>query len=413
MFEPPVLYARASDGVNIAYTAFGNAQGGVPLVCLRPPQLSHVALEFKLPFETRWHEFETLAEKRLVVRLDSRSCGLSDRGVTDLSLEARARDIDAVVDRVGLERFALQGQLHSGTWAISYAANHPERVSHLILVQSYTRGADHWNAPPRKALEPLIQLDWLTYTEAMMSNAFAWAPGELPRSLAALMRTSITQQDFLAFLQSERDSDVTDLLAQVQCPVLVSHFELNSVTTQDTARKIAANARDARLLLPKSLPDALRAYSAFLDEPREQDSPTAVSSDGRLRIFLVASSNARPGIVERLIADQGGEPVSSMAGTAISHFSSAQEAIACGRAITEQTGAAIGIHAGEPGREQLDHADPALVTAVLVAGLAASGQVLLSNVVREIAAGKGFVFEPFDVGVPGEDGEDLRLFTLR
>ena len=413
VFEPPVLYARATDGVNIAYSAFGNTEGGVPLVCLRPPQLSHMALEFNLPFETRWHEFETLAANRLIVRLDPRSSGLSDRGIEDISLESRCRDIDAVVDRLGLERFALQGQLHTGSWAIAYAAAHPERVSHLILTQSYTRGADHWNAPARQALESLIELDWVTYTEAMMSNAFAWAPGELPRALAAMMRSAVTQQDFMAFLKMERDCDVSELLAQVQCPVLVAHFELNAITSQDTARRIAANARDGRLLLPKSLPESLRAYTNFLDESAALEPGAAPADDGGLRIFLVASSRAQPGVIERSIVDYGGQPVSSMAGTAISHFASAQGAISCARALAEQTSAAIGIHAGEPGREQLDHADPALVTAVLIAGLAAGGQVLLSNVVREIAAGKGFGFEPFDAGVPGEEGEDVRLFTLR
>ena len=266
VLEPSVLYARTSDGVNIAYTAFGASDGRVPLVCLRPPQLSHMALEFRLPFETRWHEFETLAEKRLVVRLDSRCAGLSDRGVADISLEARARDIDAVVDRIGLEKFALQGQLHSGSWAISYAAANPDRVSHLILVQTYTRGADYWSIPARKALEPLAELDWVTYTEASMSNAFAWAPGELPRALAAQMRASVTQQDFLAFIAFERDCDVSEALAQVRCPVLVVHFELNAVTNQDIARRLAASVRDGRLLLPKNFPESLRGYSDFLDE---------------------------------------------------------------------------------------------------------------------------------------------------
>ena len=137
--------------MNIAFCAFGNPSGGVPLVCLRPPQLSHMATEGQLPYETRWHEFETLAERRLGVRFDSRCSGLSDRGVADISLEARIRDIDAVVDKLGLERFALQGQLHSGSWAVAYAAARPERVSHLILVQTYLRGADYWNIPARAA----------------------------------------------------------------------------------------------------------------------------------------------------------------------------------------------------------------------------------------------------------------------
>ena len=139
----------------------------------------------------------------------------------------------------------------------------------------------------------------------------------------------------------------------------------------------------------------------------------AAEDDHALRIFLVASSDARPGVVERVIEEHGGVPVSSMAGTAISLFGSGRAAIESAREIAAQAGAAIGIHAGEPGREPLEHADPALVTAVLVAALASRGEVVVSNVVREIAAGKGFSFEAMEIGVPGEEDEAVRLFRLR
>src|SRR3990172_9605686 len=108
MLEPRIQYTRTSDGVNLAYTSFG--EGGVAVVALRPPQLSHIGLEFDLPFQTRYHEFERMAETMQVVRFDSRGAGLSDREVADISLEARIRDIDAVADRLGLGRVALQAK---------------------------------------------------------------------------------------------------------------------------------------------------------------------------------------------------------------------------------------------------------------------------------------------------------------
>jgi len=414
VLEPLVQYARTSDGVNIAFVAFGSPGGGMPLICLRPPQLSHMGAEWQLPFETRWHEFETLSQHRLVVRLDSRCSGLSDRGVKDISLEARCRDIDAVADKLGLERFALQAQLHSSTWAIAYAAANPDRVSRLILVQSYARGREYWAIPARAALEPLAAVDWTTYTEASMSNAFAWAPGELPRALAAMMRASVTQHDFLAFLEFERTCDVTEQLRQVRCPVLVVHFQLNAVTTQDTARRMASTCADGRMLLPRDFRESLKAYEEFLEEGAHNEAAAAPQfAEGALRIFLIANTAARHSIVELLIAQHGGYPVSSLAGTVTSLFESVGAAVACARALAEVANAAVGIHAGEPGIEPRDHADPALVTAVLAAGLAQPGQVVVSNVVRELAAGKGYGFDLLESGTPGEDDETVRLFTLR
>ena len=407
--QPRVQYARTSDGVNIAYTTMGKP-GGVPIICLRPPQLSHMALEWNLPFETRWNEFETLSQGRLVVRFDSRGCGLSDRGVTDISLEARARDIEAVADRLGLERFALQGQLHAGSWAVHYAATHPERVSHLMLVQSYTNARDYWGMPARAALEPLAAVDWMTYTEASMSNAFAWAPGDLPRALAAQMRASVDQQDFVAFLESERSVDVTHLLPRIQCPAMVVHFQLNAVTNQDIARRIASAMPDGRMSLPRHFRESLAFYREFLDETAESRTPAA-SGDGQgLRIFLVAAGEAAPGRMEEVIQRSGGQPVSSMSGITTALFDSSQGAIECGRRLSDNLGVAVGIHAGEPSEQPAQEADPALVVAVRAAGLAGGGRVAVSNIIRELAAGKGFSFEQFE---DEADGEGSRLFALR
>lgn len=405
---------RSSDGVNIAYTAFGRDEGETPLVCLRPPHLSHMSLEFRLPWETRWHEFETLAEQRLVVRMDPRSAGLSDRGVEDLSLEARCQDIDAVVDRLGLERFALHGQLHAGSWAIAYAARNPGRVTRLILVQCYTNGGEYWSAPARRALEPLMALDWVTYTEASMSNAFAWTPGELPRALAAQMRASITQRDFVAFMTADRQVDVTGELARVACPVLVTHFDLGGVTGQDMALKLAATPPEGRLFMPRRFPEAVAAYGAFIDEVEQEPAvPEVMVEDEGLRIFLVANGNsAAPGAAERLVEQHGGVAVSSLAGTVTSLFDSARQALECGAALAFETGAAVGIHAGEPGPQVLDRADPALVTAVVAASRAEGGRVLVSNLVRELSAGKGFTFEPVEPGAEAGENEGVRLFAL-
>ena len=408
-------YARTSDGVNIAYVTFGTQQGGgVPLVCLRAPHLSHMALEWNMPFETRWHEFETLAQRRLVVRFDSRGAGLSDRGVADISLEARCRDIDAVVDRLGLERFALQGHLHSGSWAIAYAAANPDRVSHLILVQAYPDGKAYWGTPARAALLPLARLDWTTYTEASMSSAFAWAPGGLPRALAAQMRASMTQEDFLALLEFEQHCDVTGLLPQVQCPLLVTHFQLNAVTTQEVARRLASSAPNGRLFLPRDFPESIGGYSDFLDEDGAGNASGEAGgfAEGNLRIYLVANATARPGAAEFVVAQHGGVPVASIAGTLTSLFDSVGAAMACARALAQAVSAGVGIHAGERGQQHRDHADPALVTAVLAAGMARPGQVIVSNVVRELAAGKGYAFSILQEGAPGEEDEPIRLFAL-
>ena len=65
--------------------------------------------------------------------------GLSDREVADYSLDAHMLDLEAVVKRLGIERFDLFAPTRTAPAGIAYAARHPDRVSHLIL----------WNAGAR------------------------------------------------------------------------------------------------------------------------------------------------------------------------------------------------------------------------------------------------------------------------
>jgi pimeloyl-ACP methyl ester carboxylesterase len=137
----------------------------MPFVHMSPVPLSHVEREWQMRELRRW--YERLAEKRMLVRMDPRGFGLSERDVSDHSLDTGVLDLEALVDRLRLERFALLGFQHSGPPAIVYAARHPERVSHLLLWCSYAQPSDWARSPPIQATRALIDKDWETYTETV------------------------------------------------------------------------------------------------------------------------------------------------------------------------------------------------------------------------------------------------------
>ena len=85
------------------------------------------------------HWLTDLSAHHTLVRYDERGCGLSDHDV-EFSFDAWVADLEAVVDAAGLDRFALLGVSQGGAVSIAYTARHPERVSHLVLVNSYLRG---------------------------------------------------------------------------------------------------------------------------------------------------------------------------------------------------------------------------------------------------------------------------------
>src|SRR3990170_2268530 len=100
IMEPRVQYAQTEDGVGIAYWAMGE---GPPLIVMPNIPMSHVELEPRIPEYSSWYEM--LLGFCKLVRYDNRGSGLSDRDVSDFSLEAHVRDLSAVADRLGEEQF--------------------------------------------------------------------------------------------------------------------------------------------------------------------------------------------------------------------------------------------------------------------------------------------------------------------
>ena len=137
-----IRFCTSSDGVRVAYATLGS---GPPLVKVAN-WLTHLEFDWTSPVWRHW--VAELSRERTLVRYDERGCGLSDWNAADLSFEGCVRDLEAVVDAAGLERFALFGMSQGGAAAIGYAARHPERVTHLALCGAFTRGRAVWARTP-------------------------------------------------------------------------------------------------------------------------------------------------------------------------------------------------------------------------------------------------------------------------
>ncbi|HZT63589.1 MAG TPA: alpha/beta hydrolase, partial [Burkholderiales bacterium] len=129
-----IRFCTSADGVRIAYAISGS---GPPLVKVGT-WMTHVELDWESSVWRPW--LRELSSDHTFIRYDARGCGLSDREVADISLEAWVRDLEAVADAVGIARFPLLGLSQGGAIAITYAARHPERVSHLVLHGAFARG---------------------------------------------------------------------------------------------------------------------------------------------------------------------------------------------------------------------------------------------------------------------------------
>jgi class 3 adenylate cyclase len=121
--------------------------------------------------------------------------------------------------------------------------------------------------------------------------------------------------------------------------------------------------------------------------------------DQRARDVLCAHN----AIVREQVAAQGGLEVKSQGDGFMIAFASARRALQCGIdiqcALAEYSEAAeepirvrIGLNAGEPIAEDGDLFGTAVNMAARIAAQAKAGEIFVANVVRELVAGKGFLF---------------------
>ena len=134
LVDQVIRFCTTTDGVQIAYATAGQ---GSPVIFVSN-WLTHLELDWQLP--SRRKLFEMLANNHRLVRYDARGNGLSDWEVDDISFEASVADLTAVINEVGLEKFALVGQSQGAAIAAAYSARNPDRVTHLVLYGGYARG---------------------------------------------------------------------------------------------------------------------------------------------------------------------------------------------------------------------------------------------------------------------------------
>ena len=423
--EPRIQYAKTSDGVNIAYSTVGE---GRPFVWVVSIPYSHCQRAWELP-ETRRY-FEAIGRHRKLIRYDFRGTGLSQRGITEYSMDSLLLDMEAVVERLGVDEFVLGGDLHGGSLAITYAARHPEQVSHLILWCAWARAADFWGSPRVRAFGRSLDRDWNTYTEAAAQGMSGYSVPEYAHRAAAYLRDCVTEETAKAAYRAVRRFDVTDLLARVSTPTLVLHPERFELMDIEIPTRLASELSNAQLTLVRGesswaavcdVEAIAKAIDEFLGEGDATAAVVAPDS-GAFRTVLFTDVEGSTALTDRLgdakarellrgherivreaLKAHGGSEVKTMGDGFMTSFSSATKALDCAISIQkafaehndsvdEPIKVRVGLNAGEPISEEEDLFGTAVNEAARITATAQGGEILVANVVRELTKGKNFLF---------------------
>lgn len=245
--DQTVTFCQTRDGINLAIATSGK---GLPVV-KTGTWLTNVERDWQSPL---WSPlYSRLASQFQLVRYDPRGCGLSDWNVPEISIDGFVSDLEAVVDALGLERFALFGISQGAAISIAYAVRHPERVSRLALSGGFPLGwrkrVSASEIATREALFTLLQHGWgqdnPAFRQVFDLRMWPDATSDQLRSLNELQHVSTSPENAIRILRALGDIDVTPLLGQISIPTLVLH-----------CRGDVTNPIELGLMLARGIPHA-------------------------------------------------------------------------------------------------------------------------------------------------------------
>ena len=253
-FGPPVSQkigiATAPDGTRIAYATTGS---GPPIVYVLT-WLTDLKSGVDSPLYDNENLVRITSRDHLLVRYDGRGFGLSDRNVKDLSVDARVSDLKAVVDKLGLKRFAILGVSGGGPTAITFTARYPDRVSALVLggTFAYWAAAFQGNPSDYEAQLQMTRLFEVGWQKPEVRNLFADMTlrptgTELDRKVfVGLLARCCNGPNIARFMMINGQVDVRKQAASIQVPTLILHARDDAAVPLYFGKQLSALMPSAR-----------------------------------------------------------------------------------------------------------------------------------------------------------------------
>jgi pimeloyl-ACP methyl ester carboxylesterase/DNA-binding CsgD family transcriptional regulator len=246
-----IRYVNTRDGVRLAW-----AEAGAGSVLVKAANwMTHLEYDWESPLWRHWMRF--FSENFRFVRHDERGCGMTDWNVGELSFERWVEDLEEVVAAAEpQEPFALLGISQGAAMCITYAARHPERVSHLLLYGGYARGTfqrdDREKERLYRAMTELVRLGWGSdnpvFRQVFTSRFVPGASDEQINWFNELCRKTTSPEIAARLLEARGDINVMPLLGEVRAPTLVLHSRDDAVCPIVEGHILAAGIPNAQFI---------------------------------------------------------------------------------------------------------------------------------------------------------------------
>lgn len=424
MERPRVGFAMNGE-VSLAYQVVGD--GPIDLLYV-PGYFTHLDVQWESPFLARF--LTGLAEHARLIITDRRGWGCSERfAPTDVPpLEDLGDDLGAVLDAVDSKRAVVMATWECGLIAQVFAAAHPDRVSSLILLDSWVSSVateDTPWMPDRRWWESMFETYERRWGRDWDVNGSARRAGgeEEADWFVRMQRASCTPMALIADGRRLLTSSTAQVLPTIQVPTLVISNSSGSPGWPENGPYIAAAVPGAQLTTYASSGDLqwygpaeeiVDAVNRFLAGYRPDDRRAVFDRVLATVLFTdIVDSTAQAAavgdhgwratrerhdqLVRTHVSSYSGREVKTMGDGFLVTFDGPARAVRCAQAIV--TGARdlgievrAGLHTGEIELDGDDVAGIAVAIGARVGALAGPSQVLATQTIKDLTAGSGIIF---------------------
>jgi pimeloyl-ACP methyl ester carboxylesterase/DNA-binding CsgD family transcriptional regulator len=239
--RPAIRFVSTPAG-RVAYSVTGS---GPPLLYFLG-WVSHLELMWELPAHRRF--VEVLAREFTVVRYDRVGCGLSDRARDVFTLESELAVLDALIEHLGLDRYALLGSCDGGQVAAAHAARNPGAVAALLVYGSCANGEDLTPDPVKASVLATVRAHWGLGSRVLADIWLPDASAETVAAFARVQRGAATAEVAGALLDMFYRIRVDDILPAIRVPALVLHRRGSRAVRFELGRQLASQIPGAQLV---------------------------------------------------------------------------------------------------------------------------------------------------------------------
>ena len=205
-------------------------------------------------------QIEFFSKKYKVIAYDHRGHGKSDKPKANYSVGTLSNDLYSLIQGLDLKKVTLVGHAMGGMTALTFALNHPDKVSKLVLVgttakQSLSMRLSLWIMMHIFSYESFIQIginhNFSQPTEQIRKEAFNRAI-KTPKSVA------------YECLKESKNYDIRDRVSEIKIPTLIIIGENDKSTPIEMSQYLNREIEGSKLkIIPQS------KHIVMIDKPKE------------------------------------------------------------------------------------------------------------------------------------------------